>query len=57
MKIKIHRSKDNQFYWTIVASNGRTLATSETYKSKQSCIKSADLAAIGHYTGIFDTTK
>lgn len=32
--IKIKRSKDKQFYFTVNAKNGRVLLTSETYKRK-----------------------
>jgi uncharacterized protein YegP (UPF0339 family) len=32
--IKINRSKDKQFYFTVHAKNGRVLLTSETYKRK-----------------------
>jgi len=42
MKIQILKSKNAQFYWRIVARNGRILATSETYKSKQSCLHTAE---------------
>lgn len=41
MKIKIKESKDNQFYFVIIASNGETLATSEMYTTKQSCKETA----------------
>jgi uncharacterized protein YegP (UPF0339 family) len=34
MQFEIHDSTNGQYYWTIVASNGRTLATSETYWNK-----------------------
>jgi uncharacterized protein YegP (UPF0339 family) len=30
----LHRSSDNQFYFTLRARNGRVLMTSETYKTK-----------------------
>jgi len=42
--IKVHRSTDGQFYFTINAGNGQVLAHSETYKTKRSLrggIKSA----------------
>ena len=42
MKIQILKSKNGQFYWRIVARNGRILATSETYKSKQACKRTVD---------------
>lgn len=39
--ITILKSKDGQFYFTVTAKNGKKLATSETYKSKQSAVKGA----------------
>jgi uncharacterized protein YegP (UPF0339 family) len=36
---KIKRSKDDQYYWILVAANGETLCQSETYTSKQSALK------------------
>jgi uncharacterized protein YegP (UPF0339 family) len=50
MKIVIHRTRvklfhrgkaDYQFYFVIVSSNGRTVATSETYTRKWSAMKTA----------------
>lgn len=40
MKFEIARgkSKTEPFFWRIVASNGQTLATSEMYTRKQSCL-------------------
>jgi len=32
--IKVHRSLDAQYYFTVCARNGQVLATSETYKTK-----------------------
>ncbi|QGN49539.1 YegP family protein [Micromonospora sp. WMMD558] len=34
MQFEIHNANGGQYYWKIVASNGRTLATSETYWNK-----------------------
>lgn len=34
MQFEIHDTTNGQSYWKIVASNGRTLATSETYWNK-----------------------
>jgi uncharacterized protein YegP (UPF0339 family) len=42
MKIKIKKAINGQFYWILVAANGETLATSETYVAKQSCKDTAD---------------
>ncbi len=33
--IKIHDSKDNQFYFTLCGRNGHVIMTSETYKTKR----------------------
>ena len=40
MKFEIARSKSKSqpFFWRIVAANGQTLATSETYTRKASCV-------------------
>ena len=40
MKFEIVRGKSAKepFFWRIVASNGQTLATSEMYVRKQSCL-------------------
>ncbi len=43
LKIKIKRSDDKQHYFVIVARNGRVVATSETYRTWQGCLKSARL--------------
>ena len=34
LSFKIHRSEDRQFYFTLVARNGKVIMTSETYKRK-----------------------
>jgi uncharacterized protein YegP (UPF0339 family) len=39
----IYRSRDNQFYFEILAANNRTLATSETYWNKSDCVSAANL--------------
>jgi len=38
MKFKIKQSTDGQFYSVLVAGNGQTLLTSETYKAKFKCM-------------------
>lgn len=38
-KYQIRRTSNGQFRWTLKASNGETLLTSETYTSKQSCLE------------------
>lgn len=37
-KYQIRRTSNGQFRWTLKASNGENLLTSETYTSKQSCL-------------------
>lgn len=39
MKIKLVRNKDKQWYFKIVASNGKTLCHSETYSKKSSALR------------------
>lgn len=39
-KAVIKRSRNKQFFFILVASNGNTIATSETYTRKHNCIKS-----------------
>lgn len=43
--IHIRRSRNKQFYFTVNASNGNVLCTSETYKTKRSCKKG--IASVG----------
>ncbi|WP_442795414.1 YegP family protein [Pelobium manganitolerans] len=37
-KYQIRRTGNGQFRWTLKASNGETLLTSESYVSKQGCV-------------------
>lgn len=54
IKIKIHRSKDNQYYTTVVARNGKVLFTSEMYKRKRNTLKA--IAALKTDAEVIDTT-
>lgn len=36
-KYVITKTSNNQFRWKLIAENGQTLITSETYTTKQSC--------------------
>jgi len=59
MKIKLKRSTNSQFYWILVGANGETLATSETYTTKQSCKDTADKVSNDMYltrTPVIDET-
>lgn len=38
--IKIHKSKNRQYYFTVSARNGQVLVTSETYTRKRNIVKS-----------------
>lgn len=38
-KFVIKRSKDNQFYFVLVANNGEVILTSETYKRKRDSVR------------------
>lgn len=35
----VHKSKNKQFFFHIVAKNGNIIATSETYTRKANCVK------------------
>jgi hypothetical protein len=51
------RSKQEPFFWRIVASNGQTLATSEMYVRKASCLSA--IASVQRSAGdaeVLDTT-
>lgn len=37
-KILIKKSRNGQFYFTVVSANGQTLVTSETYTRKGNCL-------------------
>lgn len=58
MKFQIKRSKKNkEFYFVLIARNGKTLLTSETYKRKASCstaIESLKKGIVG--ASVFDLT-
>ena len=37
--IKLHKSKNGQFYFTICGNNGHVIVTSETYKTHRNMIR------------------
>lgn len=44
MQFELHVARGPQpYYWKIVASNGKTLATSETYYNRGDCINAVNL--------------
>jgi len=47
MYIYIHKSKDKQYYFRIVAGNGQILAHSETYVQKESAKHAVQLIVDG----------
>jgi uncharacterized protein YegP (UPF0339 family) len=53
----IKKSVDKQFYFVLVAENGETIATSEMYKRKLSCINGILSVRTNAGTKIVDTTK
>lgn len=56
MRIIIKKSKNGQYYFILKARNGRTLMTSETYKTKQAVEKTAYMVA-GWYIPVFIKLK
>jgi uncharacterized protein YegP (UPF0339 family) len=47
MKCQIHKATNGQFFVRVVASNGATLAHSETYTTKVNATNCADIIAGG----------
>ena len=43
MKFKIKRTRNGQFRFVLVASNGEKIAQSETYTTKQNCLDTVNL--------------
>ena len=39
--VEVEKSSMGEYYWRLIAANGRTLAHSETYNSKATCIRIA----------------
>lgn len=58
MKFEIRRSVDRQFYYVLIAKNGKVMVTSETMKRKQNCIDSirAIKNIVGPNTPVIDST-
>ena len=55
--LKIHKSKNGQFYYTICAKNGKVLHTTETLKATASVIKNINATIAAALDGIIaDTT-
>jgi uncharacterized protein YegP (UPF0339 family) len=43
MRFQIRKSSNGQYYYVLIASNGKILVTSETMKKKPSCINSINV--------------
>ena len=56
MRFEIKKSKNNQFYFNVVARNHEVIATSEMYTRKENALKTARLIAEETYQGIVDYT-
>ena len=56
MKYQILKSKNNQFYFVLKATNGEIIATSETYLTKQSCKKGISAIKWAVFAPIYDLT-
>lgn len=56
MRFEIKKSKNNQFYFNVVARNQEVIATSEMYTRKENALKTARLIAEETYQGIVDYT-
>ena len=50
MKVIIEQGKSKKWYWKIVGANGKTLATSETYSSKDMAKKTWEKVVIAIYS-------
>jgi uncharacterized protein YegP (UPF0339 family) len=45
MNITMSQNKNDAWYWELLASNGETLAVSESYSSKSKCLKTVKSVA------------
>lgn len=55
MQFELHQARSGQqpWYWLIRASNGKVLATSETYWNRQDAINAVDIVKRGAADGPF----
>lgn len=56
MRAVVKRSRNNQFYFVIVANNGETIAASETYTQKHNALHAINLLST-HDFEVVDETK
>lgn len=54
--IRINKSGVKQYYVTVIARNGETLSTSETFNSKQAAWKNVEAQCIVFYTQMVNVT-
>ena len=54
MKFEINKSQNNQYFFRIVASNGKTLAHSETYHNLTDCENAVQLIRNGASSSAVD---
>jgi len=59
MRFKIRTAANGEYYFILVARNGKTLMTSETYTRKWSCKKTIQAIKylVGSRTRVIDETK
>ena len=43
---RLKRARNGEWYWALVAKNGRVLATSETYKKRAGALNGIDAATL-----------
>ena len=56
MRFEIKKSKNNQFYFNLVARNHEIVATSEMYTRKENALHAVNLIVNESYSGIIDYT-
>jgi len=56
MRFEIKESEDYQFYFILIADNGETVATSETYSAKHNAFKTANSIAATDIFEVVDKT-
>lgn len=57
MKFEIRKSVNGKFYFVFKARNGKTIATSEMYESKQACRKGIKSIRKGMFAKTVDLTE
>ncbi|NAW50112.1 DUF1508 domain-containing protein [Elizabethkingia argentiflava] len=52
-KYLIRKSTNGQYWWVLKAGNGETILTSETYTTKQNCLKGVESSKVNIADGNF----